>query len=118
MAIVPTLGRRNQHGWPRRVCDESIMSSETRKKAWRSSVSHPRVAAEWNWVEESGVERSMEAVSRTEIPRLHFPPRVLCFTDYLAIWYQLDDVRQCRRYSHSGTIQGPGVVIHIVEHAP
>ena len=54
-----------------------MMSSETRKKAWRSSVSQPRVATEWNWVVFSGAERRTEAVSRTEMPRLHFPPRVL-----------------------------------------
>ncbi len=34
MAIWPTLGTRYQQDWPRRVIDESIMSSETRKKAW------------------------------------------------------------------------------------
>ena len=79
MAMLPTPGRRNQHGWPRRVWEASMMSSETRKKACRSSVSQPRVAAWWNWVESRGAERRMEAVSKTEMPRLHFPPRVLCF---------------------------------------
>ena len=55
----------------------SIMSSETRKKAWRSSVSQPRVAVALNWEGERGEERRIEAVSGTERPRLHFPPRVL-----------------------------------------
>ncbi len=44
IAIMPTCGIRYQQGTPRRVWDESIMSSETRKKAWRSSVNQPRMA--------------------------------------------------------------------------
>jgi len=55
-----------------------MMSSETRKKAWRSSVSQPRVAAGARWLEGRwGRERRMEQVSRTEMPRLYLPPRVL-----------------------------------------
>ena len=81
MAIMPTSGTRYQHGWPRRVEEESIMSSETKKKAWRSSVSQPSVATAWNCEEERGAERRMEAVSRTEMPRLHFPPNVLYSRD-------------------------------------
>ena len=48
MAIMPTDGIRYQHGLPRRVCEESMMSSETRKKAWSSSVSQPSVM-DWNF---------------------------------------------------------------------
>jgi len=33
MAIIPISGRRYQQGWERRVMEESMMSSETRKKA-------------------------------------------------------------------------------------
>lgn len=33
MATVPIWGSRYQHGWPLRVIEESIISSETRKKA-------------------------------------------------------------------------------------
>ncbi len=32
--ICPTLGMQYQQGWPRHVIEESIMSSEARKKAW------------------------------------------------------------------------------------
>lgn len=54
------------------------MSSETRKKACKSSVSQPRVAVAAKWAGgRVGVERRMEAVSSTEMPRLYFPPRVL-----------------------------------------
>ena len=53
------------------------MSSETRKKAWRSSVSQPRVAVEWNSEGVRGRESRIDAVSITEMPRLHLPPRVL-----------------------------------------
>ena len=53
------------------------MSSETRKKAWRSSVSQPRIAVSLNWASVRGFERRMDAVSGTERPRLYFPPRVL-----------------------------------------
>lgn len=53
------------------------MSSETRKKAWRSSVSQPRVAV-WKYsVSVRGRERRREVESGTERPRLHLPPRVL-----------------------------------------
>ena len=77
MAMVPTEGSRNQQGWDRRVCDESIMSSETRKKACSNSVSQPRVHAAWCWVGVSGEGERREVVWRTERPRLHLPPRVL-----------------------------------------
>ena len=78
MAMVPTLGSRYQQGWPRRVRDESMMSSETRKKACRSSVSQPRVAAAWKVDGASeGVEERSAVVSRTEMPRLALPPRAL-----------------------------------------
>ena len=82
MAMVPTCGRRYQQGEPRRVCDESIMSSETRKKAWRSSVSQPRVAVEWYSAGVRGRARRMEAVSTTDMPRLHLPPTVLWLSDF------------------------------------
>ena len=82
MAIMPTSGRRNQHGWLRRVCEESIMSSETRKKAWRSSVSQPRVADKRYSSGESARPRRIELVSTTEMPRLHFPPMVLYLSDF------------------------------------
>lgn len=53
------------------------MSSLTRKKAWRSSVSQPRVEVAWVSGGVSGRERRREALSGTERPRLHFPPSVL-----------------------------------------
>ena len=56
-----------------------MMSSETRKKAWRSSVSQPRVAVEVNSRVERGWGLRMEAVSITDMPRLYFPPRQLYF---------------------------------------
>ena len=84
-AMVPTFGRRYQHGAPRRVTDESMMSSETRKKACRSSVNQPRMAVwRWSWAER-GAEERVEAVSMTERPRLHFPPTVLCLRDYVGL---------------------------------
>ncbi|KAL1836703.1 hypothetical protein VTJ49DRAFT_4748 [Mycothermus thermophilus] len=56
---------------------QSIMSSETRKKAWRSSVSQPRVAA-WKYSSSvRGRPRSTEAESTTDMPRLHLPPTTL-----------------------------------------
>ena len=81
MAIMPTLGKRYQQGSPRRVCEESMMSSETRKKAWRSSVSQPKVAELKYSSLERGRERRIEVVSTTDMPRLHLPPMVLCFRD-------------------------------------
>lgn len=77
MAIVPTPDLRYQHGWPRRVMEESIMSSETRKNAWSSSVSQPRVAVRKYSDSSRGRARRREAESGTERPRLHFPPTVL-----------------------------------------
>ena len=58
------------------------MSSETRKKACSSSVSQPRVAVARNC---SGLRvpfgARRAAVSITEMPRLHLPPRVLWLRD-------------------------------------
>ena len=59
----------------------------------------------------------MEAVSRTEMPRLHFPPRVLCFNDYLKSQLISDGVTLCVwELLHSDTIRGLAVVIHTVEY--
>ena len=58
------------------------MSSETRKKAWRSSVSQPRVADKRYSSGESARPRRIELVSTTEMPRLHFPPMVLYLSDF------------------------------------
>ena len=77
MAIVPTEGCLYQQGWPRRVMLLSIMSSETRKKAWSSSVNQPRAAVAWYWVGVRGFSRRREAESGTERPRLSLPPIVL-----------------------------------------
>jgi len=86
MAIMPTLGMRYQHGLPRRVIELSMMSSETRKKAWRSSINQPRVEASkkvWEFSEGvTVVDWRRETVSTTERPRLHLPPIVLCSNDY------------------------------------
>lgn len=58
-----------------------MISSVTRKKAWSSSVSHPKVA-KWVYSTSSrGRERRMEAVSSTERPRFSLPLAVLCFKD-------------------------------------
>ena len=93
MAIMPTEGMRYQHGWPRRVLELSMMSSLTRKKAWRSSIIQPRVAARKNSSEERERERREVVVSTTERPRLHFPPRVLWVRDCLTgLVYQSIDV--------------------------
>lgn len=90
MAIMPTSGLRNQQGLPRRVWEESIISSETRKKACRSSVNHPR-HAEWKY-SSSDKERSRRiwVVSTTDMPRLHFPPMVLNLSD----WVGQDQISQ------------------------
>ena len=81
IAIIPTCGWRYQHGLPRRVMLLSMISSETKKKAWRSSIIQPR-AADWKYCSsESGVSRSRETESGTDIPRLHFPPIVFAFRD-------------------------------------
>ncbi len=109
MEIIPTLGMRYQQGFPRRVCEESIMSSETRKKAWRSSISQPRVAAEWYSLGLRGRERRMLAVSITLRPRLHFPPRVLCFTDWndlLARKTRVDELRKRTSWYHFRAFSG------------
>lgn len=45
-------------------------------------MSHPRVAHERNSVGLIGRERRAEAVSITEMPRLYFPPSVLCLRDW------------------------------------
>lgn len=62
------------------------MSSETRKKAWRSSISQPSVAVGKNSEDEGdvieGSERRSAAVSGTERPRLHLPPIVLWKSDF------------------------------------
>lgn len=81
MAIMPTFGIRYQQGLPRRVMEESIMSSETRKKACKSSVIHPRVA-DWKY-SSSDKDRSRRTwvVSTTDMPRLHFPPVALAWSD-------------------------------------
>jgi len=64
----------------------SMMSSETRKKAWRSSINQPRVEASKKVCEFSDgvtvVDWRRETVSTTERPRLHLPPIVLCINDY------------------------------------
>jgi hypothetical protein len=59
-----------------------MMSSATRKKAWRSSVSQPRVERwkDWRSVRGLGARRE-RAVSRTERPRFSFPPRVFVLRD-------------------------------------
>lgn len=72
---------RYQHGLPRRVLELSMMSSDTRKKAWSSSMNQPSRAA---WKNSSSVSlrlRSSCAVSMTERPRLHLPPSVLWYKD-------------------------------------
>lgn len=59
-----------------------MMSSATRKKAWRSSVSQPRVAV-WKYsVVLRGRRRRRVVESGTERPRLHFPPMVLWWRDW------------------------------------
>ena len=64
------------------------MSSDTRKKACRSSVSQPRVADSWYSLGERGRWRRMEVVSMTDMPRLHLPPTVLWLRDcyWLVSW--------------------------------
>jgi hypothetical protein len=64
------------------------MSSATRKKAWRSSVSQPRVVR-WNVCVSEGLvgERREMPVSGTERPRFSLPPRVLALRDWLAVSY-------------------------------
>mgnify|MGYP007107143660 FL=1 len=78
IAIMPTLGIRYQQGEPRRVLDESMISSETRKKAWSSSIIQPRVAERKYSSSVSSRLRSRDDVSTTDMPRLHLPPTVLC----------------------------------------
>ena len=59
------------------------MSSETRKKAWRSSVSQPKTEAAVKSEGESvDCERRREQVSMTDMPRLYFPPIQLYLRDY------------------------------------
>ncbi len=82
IAIIPTCGCRYQQGLPRRVILLSIISSETKKKACRSSIIQPRVEA-WKYSSpESGLSKSRETESGTDIPRLHFPPIVFAFNDW------------------------------------
>lgn len=62
------------------------MSSETRKKACRSSIIQPRAQVGKKALEEGDeaggvVGLSRETVSGTERPRLHFPPRVFVWRD-------------------------------------
>ena len=58
-----------------------MISSETRKKACRSSVIHPNVAASKYCCSDNGASRIMETESGTDMPRLHFPPIVLALRD-------------------------------------
>src|SRR5450432_775945 len=82
IAIIPTCGCLYQQGAPRRVMLLSMISSDTKKNACRSSVIHPNVAA-WKYCSsERGASRSMETESGTDIPRLHFPPMVLALRDW------------------------------------
>ena len=60
----------------------SMISSETKKKACRSSVIHPNVAASKYCCSDSGASRIMETESGTDMPRLHFPPIVLALRDF------------------------------------
>jgi hypothetical protein len=60
----------------------SIRSSLTRKKAWRSSVSHPRMLKCSNCSSVRGFFRRARAVSGTERPRFSFPPGTLVLRDY------------------------------------
>ena len=53
------------------------MSSETRKKACKSSVIQPSVTVSLNCCSLRGEGERMAAVSGTERPRLHLPPTVL-----------------------------------------
>lgn len=71
------------------------MSSETRKKAWRSSVSQPRVADKRYSSGESSRPRRIEDVSITDMPRLHFPPKVLYLSDFT--FFQLYQSREGRK---------------------
>lgn len=81
MAIKPTSGFRYQQGLPRRVWEESIRSSETRKKACRSSVVQPKVAECKYSSSDKERSRRIWVVSTTDMPRLHFPPVVLNLRD-------------------------------------
>lgn len=58
------------------------MSSLTRKKACRSSIIHPSVAARKNSSSLSWRPRRSCVESITDSPRLHLPPSVLWFNDY------------------------------------
>lgn len=58
------------------------MSSDTRKNAWSSSVSQPRVAVRKCSFSSRGRESRREVESGTERPRLHFPPMVLWYSDW------------------------------------
>ncbi len=85
MATMPTPSWRYQQGLPRRVMLPSMMSSETRKKACSSSVIQPSVAVLKYSSSVSGRPRRIEALSGTDMPRLHLPPSVLtlrlCFPE-------------------------------------
>src|SRR5689334_13589501 len=58
-----------------------MMSSDTRKNACRSSVSHPSVARSLNSSGLKGRSRSWRAVSGTEMPLFNFPPGVFALRD-------------------------------------
>ncbi len=75
------------------------MSSETRKNACNSSVSHPSVAVFRYSSGSRGLERSIEAVSGTDIPRLHLPPMVFSFRDCVNSPCQYDKQVQGSRYN-------------------
>jgi hypothetical protein len=82
-AAIPTPGTRYQLGLPRRVGDSSMMSSSTSIVACSSSTSQPSTAASKNsaW-DSTRPSRSSRTESMTLRPRLHFPPRVLWWSDW------------------------------------
>ena len=76
----PTPSTLYQHGWPRRVKDESIMSSATKSQAWSISMIQPSTAKRHKSSFVTGLpwaSKSTTPVSTTIKPRFILPPMQL-----------------------------------------
>lgn len=90
------------------------MSSLTRKKAWSSSVSQPRMLRCSNCSSVRGCFRRARPVSGTERPRLSLPPGTLTLRDYISksvsLYSQLDLPKfmegHCPTFSNHSTAFG------------
>lgn len=82
------------------------MSSLTRKKACKSSISHPSVERSRFSSGVRGRWRICKAVSGTERPLLSFPPGVLAFRDYFVSFLDMLTTVKLTFWNHSSALEG------------